>query len=161
MRIEYQLAHSTRVDITDTRVDITVLDPQGKTIAVLGLTPETHGNATGLGKSEFCLSRVVAAMDKHVTYINVATACYPQVAMIPPHYDTDRELLDVSLATIGLTEPSRAKLLWIQNTLHVEEVECGEAFLPLARTRRDLEILTEPRALPFDAFGMLPRTMRR
>jgi hypothetical protein len=135
--------------------------PKIKRIAVRSLTDQTHGNATGLGKSEFCLTRVVEAMDRRVTYINVATACYPQVAMIPPHYDTDRELLDVSLATIGLNEPSRAKLLWIQNTLHVEEVECGEAFLPLARTRGDLEILTEPRALPFDAFGMLPRTMRR
>jgi len=98
-------------------------------------------------------------MDKRVTYINVATACYPQVAMIPPHYDTDRELLDVALATIGLTEPPQAKLLWIQNTLRVEEVECGEAFLPLVRERSDLTILTEPRALTFDAQGMLPRTM--
>lgn len=133
--------------------------PKIKRIAVRGLTEQTHGNATGLGKSEYCLSRVVEAMDKRVTYINVATACYPQVAMIPPHYDTDRELLDVALSSIGLTEPPHAKLLWIQNTLHVEEVECGEAFVPLARGRTDLEILTEPRELPFDASGMLPRTM--
>lgn len=133
--------------------------PKVKKIAIRALTEQTHGNATGLGKSEYCLTRVVEAMDKRVTYINVATACYPQVAMIPPHYDTDRELLDVALSTIGLTEPPHAKLLWIQNTLHVEEVECGEAFLPLARERSDLTILTEPRALVFDAQGMLPRTM--
>ena len=133
--------------------------PKIKKIAIRSLTEQTHGNATGLGKSEYCLTRVVEAMDKRVTYINVATACYTQVAMIPPHYDTDRELLDVALSTIGLTEPPEAKLLWIQNTLHVEEVECGEAFLPLARGRGDLEILTEPRPLVFDAQGMLPRTM--
>ena len=135
--------------------------PKIKRIAVRSLTEQTHGNATGLGKCEFCLTRVVEAMDKRVTYINVATACHPQVAMIPPHYDTDRELLDVSLATIGLTEPPHAKLLWIQNTLHVEEVECGEVYLPLARERSDLEILTEQRELPFDEHGMLPRTMGR
>ena len=133
--------------------------PKLKKIAVRSLTAQTHGNATGLGKSEYCLTRVVTAMDKRVTYINVATACYPQVAMIPPHYDTDRELLDVALATIGLTEPPHAKLLWIQNTLHVEEVECSEAFLPLAQGRDDLEILTPPRELHFDAHGMLPPTM--
>jgi hypothetical protein len=79
--------------------------------------------------------------------------------MIPPHYDTDRELLDVALSSIGLTEPPHAKLLWIRNTLHVGEVECGEAFLPLAQARPDLEILTAPRDLPLDADGMLPRTM--
>lgn len=133
--------------------------PKIKKIAIRSLTEQTHGNATGLGKSEYCLTRVVEAMDKRVTYINVATACYPQVAMIPPHYDTDRELLDVALSTIGLTEPPHAKLLWIRNTLRVEEVECGESFLPLARGRNDLEILTEPRELIFDAQGMLPQTM--
>ena len=79
--------------------------------------------------------------------------------MIPPHYDTDRELLDVALATVGLVEPPQVKLLWIRNTLRVEEVECGEAFLPLALGRSDLQILTEPRELDFDVNGMLPRTM--
>ena len=133
--------------------------PKVKKIVIRSLTEQTHGNATGLGKSEYCLTRVVTAMDKRVTYINVATACYPQVAMIPPHYDTDRELLDVALATVGLVEPPHVKLLWIQNTLRVEEVECGEAFLPLAQGRSDLEILTEARALPFDTHGLLPRTM--
>ncbi|GDY19922.1 hypothetical protein LBMAG56_12670 [Verrucomicrobiota bacterium] len=133
--------------------------PKVKRIAVRSLTEQTHGNATGLGKSEFCLTRVVEAMDPRITYINVTTACFPQVGMIPPHYATDRELLTVALATIGLTEPPHAKLLWIRNTLHVEEVECGEAFLPLARGRSDLEILTAPRELEFDANGMLARTM--
>ncbi|MSU27965.1 MAG: DUF2088 domain-containing protein [Pedosphaera sp.] len=133
--------------------------PKVKKIAIRSLTEQTHGNATGLGKSEYCLTRVVEAMDKRVTYINVATACYPQVAMIPPHYDTDRELLDVALATVGLVEPPQVKLLWIRNTLRVEEVECGEAFLPLVRGRSDLIILTAPRELEFDAQGMLPRTM--
>ena len=131
--------------------------PKLKRIAVRSLTEQTHGNATGLGKSEFCLTRVVEAMDARITYINVTTACFPQVGMIPPHYRTDREMLAVALATIGLTEPPAAKLLWIQNTLHLEEVECGEAFLPLARGRGDLEILGEPRELPFDPAGMLPR----
>ena len=41
----------------------------------------------------------------------------------------------------------------------LDEVECGEAFLPLAHGRSDLEILTPPRGLEFDAHGMLPKTM--
>ena len=93
-------------------------------------------------------------------YINVATACYPQVAMIPPHYDSDRELLEVALATIGLTAPADAKLLWIRNTLDVGEVECGEAYLTEARERADLEIVVPPRPLPWDAGGNLPAIER-
>lgn len=133
--------------------------PKIKRIAIRSLTEQTHGNATGLGKSEFCLTRVVEAMDPRITYINVTTACFPQVGMIPPHYATDREMLGVALSTIGLTEPAAARMLWIRNTLQLSELECSEAFLSDALKRDDLEILTEPRALPFDADGMLPPRM--
>lgn len=130
--------------------------PKIKRIAVRGLTKQTHGNATGLGKSEFCLSRVVAAMDQRITSINVTTACFPQVGMIPPHYPSDAEMLSVALSTIGLTEPQNARMLWIRNTLHLLEVECSEAFLEEAKQRADLDILTDTRHLPINAEGMLP-----
>jgi hypothetical protein len=68
-------------------------------------------------------------------------------------------LLSVALSTIGLTEPADARMLWIRNTLQLWELECSEAFFPEASQREDLEILTEPRALPFDANGMLPPRM--
>jgi hypothetical protein len=130
--------------------------PKIKRIAVRALTAKSFGNAAGIGKSEFCLTRAVEAMDKALTYVNAVTASHPQVAMIPPHYDTDLELLRAALGTVGLVEPPRAKLLWIRHTLDLEHVECSEAFLPLARERDDLDILTEPRPMPLDAGGMLP-----
>ncbi|MBI5774257.1 MAG: DUF2088 domain-containing protein [Verrucomicrobia bacterium] len=134
--------------------------PKIKRIIVRGLTEQTHGNATGLGYAEFCLTRAVEAMDRRSTWINVTTSGYPAVGMIPPHYDTDREVLEVALGTIGLVEPPRARLLWIRNTLDVVEAECSEAFLEAARQRSDLEVLGEPRPLPFDAAGNLPKTLR-
>jgi len=130
--------------------------PKLKRIIVRGLTEQTHGNASGIGYSEFCLTRVVKAMDTKTTWINVLTAGYPAVGMIPPHFDTDREVIQVALGTIGLVEPAHAKLQWIRNTLHIEEAECSEAYLEAARQRPDLEILSEPRALPFDDAGNLP-----
>ena len=131
--------------------------PKVKRIIIRGLTEQTHGNATGIGYSEFCLTRVVKAMDTKSTWINVITSGYPAVAMVPPHFDTDREVIHIALGTIGLVEPAQAKLLWIRNTLHVEEVECSEAYLDAARQRPDLEVLSDPRALPFDDAGNLPR----
>ena len=130
--------------------------PKVKRIIIRGLTEQTHGNATGIGYSAFCLTRVVKAMDTNSTWINVITAGYPAVGMIPPHYETDREVIHVALGTIGLVEPAHAKLQWIRNTLHVEEVECSEAYLAAARQRPDLEVLSGPRALPFDDGGNLP-----
>ena len=67
--------------------------------------------------------------------------------------DSDREILDAALGTLGLVEPADARIMWTKNTLQVAEVECSERYLEEARGRDDLEILTEPRPLEFDANG--------
>ena len=59
------------------------------------------------------------------------------------------------LTQIGLTEPPDARLMWIRNTKEIAEVECSAAYLEEARGRGDLEILTDPRPLTFDAAGNL------
>jgi hypothetical protein len=133
--------------------------PKVKKIFIRGLTEITHGNASGLGNAEFCLQRVVDEMDKNKTYINCLTSGYPQAAMSPLPFPTDQAALDAALPIIGMAEPPDAKLLWIHNTLELAEVECGAAYLPLAREREDLEILTEPRPLSLDGSGMLPRSV--
>jgi hypothetical protein len=76
--------------------------------------------------------------------------------MIPLHYPTDREVLDAALPLIGLTDPPRARLMWIRNTLDVAEVECSAVYLEEAQERSDLEVLTKLRPLPLDVSGFLP-----
>lgn len=130
--------------------------PKIRNIVVRGLTEETHGNATGLGLVEFCLTRVVEQMNEHVTRTNCLTGGHATAAMIPVHYRTDREVLDAVLPIIGLTDPPHAKLMWIHNTLDVAELECSVAYLGQARERSEWEILSDPRPLPLDEKGMLP-----
>ena len=57
---------------------------------------------------------------------------------------------------MGLVAPRDAQVVWIRNTLDLGEVECSSAYLDEARERDDLEVLSEPRPLPFDAAGNLP-----
>ncbi len=130
--------------------------PKVKRIAIRGLTPETHGNAVGIGLSEFCKTSLLREADFKATRINVLTANQPSASMKPLDYDTDREILDVALSTVGLVEPPEAKILWIANTLELAEVECSAAYLDEARRRDDLEVLGELRDLPLDADGNLP-----
>jgi hypothetical protein len=134
--------------------------PKVKVICVRALTEETHGNACGIGMAEFCRSRAVRDTDVHKTRINCLTGGHAPAGMFPFDYETDREMLDTALPSIGLTEPPHAKLLWVHNTLDLIEVECGEAYLPQARELPNLEILTEPRPLPFDAAGNLPDSVK-
>ena len=130
--------------------------PRIKRIAVRRLSEATHGNAVGLGMAEFCRSQILQQMDVAATRLNALTANHITAAMLPLDYPTDRQMLEVALGTIGLRPPEEARLLWIQNTLQLAEVECGAAYWTEAQTRPDLEILTPPRPLPWDAEGNLP-----
>ena len=130
--------------------------PKVKLIVVRGLTEATHGNAVGLGCAEFCKSQVVRAMDRRATRLNAITAGHVAAAMLPLDYETDREILDLALGTIGLVEPPNARLLWITNTLELAELECSAAYLDEVRRRDDLEVLTPLRDLPLDVTGNLP-----
>jgi hypothetical protein len=76
--------------------------------------------------------------------------------MLPLDYPTDRKMLSTAFPLIGLTPPSEAKLLWIRNTLNLAEVECSAAYVEKAKSRQDLERLTDLRPMPFDENGMLP-----
>jgi len=134
--------------------------PKVKRVVVRALSEETHGNASGIGLAEFSTTRAIEQANLNITRINCLTAGHVAACMLPVNYDTDREVLDKALPTIGLTEPPHAKILWIRNTLDLAEVECSQAYLEEARSRPDLEILTEPRDLPFDAAGNLPLDVR-
>lgn len=134
--------------------------PKVKVLVARSLTEETHGNATGIGMAEFCTTRLIKQIDERKTRINCLTGGHVAAGMHPFDYETDREILDIALPTIGLAEPPNAKVLWIHNTLDLVEVECSEAYLAEAKTKPNLEILTEPRELPFDAKGNLPDSVK-
>ena len=130
--------------------------PKVKRICVRGLSPATHGNAIGLGLAEFCLTRVIDAMDVNVTRINSLTGSHPTAGMIPFDYPNDAEMLEAAVQTVGLVEPDSLRILWSQDTLHLGEIECSEAYWEQAQQRDDLEVLVSPRSLPLSEAGLLP-----
>jgi hypothetical protein len=133
--------------------------PKVRRIALRGLSAATHGNAHGLGMAEFCRSQLLRETNFAAVRLNGLTSGHIGASMAPLDYETDREMLAAALGTIGLTEPPQAKLLWIADTLHLAEMECSAAYLDEAQDRSDLEILSQPRDLPFDAAGNLPSTI--
>jgi hypothetical protein len=135
--------------------------PKVRRIALRGLSEGTHGNAIGLGMAEFCLTALLRQTDFEATRLNGLVSGHISAVMAPLDYPTDREMLAAALGTIGLAEPPDAKLLWIADTLHLGEVECSTAYLKEAQGRDDLEILTPPRDLSFDAAGNLPTSASR
>ncbi|REK19188.1 MAG: DUF2088 domain-containing protein [Planctomycetota bacterium] len=130
--------------------------PKVKRIIIRGLTEATHGNATGIGLAEFCTRRAIEQTDVETTRINCLTAGHMSAAMLPIDFPTDRATIEAALPTLGMVEPENARIVWIHNTLELEEVACSAAYLEEARGRDDLQVLGEPLPLPFDAEGNLP-----
>jgi hypothetical protein len=124
-------------------------------IFVRGLTEATHGNACGLGMAEFTNTRTAQAVDKKITAINSLTGGHPSAAGIPCHFDSDREVIENALATVGFVEPENARVVQIADTLHLGEVLVSEACLAEIADRNDLEVIDGPFEMPFDEEGNL------
>lgn len=129
--------------------------PKITRIVALNVTPESEGNCTGIGNADFTTRRLVEQMDRESTYTNSVTAQCPRSASVPPYYDTDVEVLEQCFATIGLVEPSRARVIRIRDTLHLGEVWVSEAYARELENREDLEVLGPPQPMRFDEHGQL------
>ena len=126
-------------------------NPVVDAIVILGLTPESHGNANGIGLADLTTRRVVDSIDYKSTYTNVLTTRLWSAGRLPVILETDREAVEVA---VGETPLDELRLVRIKNTLHLEELEISEALLPEAR-KIGLTILGEARALEFDATGRI------
>lgn len=124
-------------------------------IFVRDITDESDGNATGIGLADFTTTRLVDKIDRHATYMNGITALGPQKSKIPFYYDTDREAIAVALDTIGLTAPADARVIRIESTLRLTEMDISEVLLEDAKLHSRLAVIGETQPLPFDASGNL------
>jgi hypothetical protein len=130
--------------------------PRIKKIAVLGLTPETDGNATGVGMADVTTMRLFRQFDPAKTYANVIAATLLDGAAIPMIMNTDREAVQLAAKTIPQTRPEEATFVHIPNTLEIVDIDVSENLLPYIKANPDkFEIIGEPRPLEFDADGNL------
>lgn len=123
-------------------------------IVVRDLTPDTEGNATGLGVADVMLRRVAEQFDPVSTYMNCVTAKVPEAARLPLTVDTDRQALYVALACCLNVDTATSALARIQDTKHLEEFWASEPLLPELLATGRVEALGEPRPIAFDPRGM-------
>ncbi len=125
-------------------------------IFVRGLTPETHGNAIGIGLADLTTTRLAREMDPRISFVNAMTALTPQSAKLPVYFDTDREAIESALASLPLPDPAAAKIVRIADTLSLVELDVSESLWAEVKTRPEFTGLGEPRAMAFGADGNLP-----
>jgi Domain of unknown function (DUF362) len=107
------------------------------------LTPDSHGNAIGLGLADIVSSRLVTAMDPMPTYTNALSSMTPATARVPIHFPTDAACLRAALRMAGAEEdPQRARIVRVRNTLMLSKVVCSAAYADEIESRSDLDIVT-------------------
>lgn len=105
-------------------------DPFIRRVVCLDLTPESHGNALGVGLADVITSRLYDKIDYQVTYANVITTTFLERGYIPIVQPTDQAAMELGLKAIGRKiDPADAKMIQIKNTLELTEMFVSEAVL--------------------------------
>jgi hypothetical protein len=114
--------------------------PRIKRIVALRLSPESEGNAHGVGLADFVTRRLVDAIDPVATYTNAVTSTFVERAFIPITLPTDRDAIETALASLSISDVSQARIARIRNTLHLDEVWLSAPVLDEVAGRPGAEI---------------------
>ena len=124
-------------------------------IFVRGLTEETHHNASGIGTVEVTTLRCVRDIDWAITWTNMMTANFLPGCRIPCFAENDREALRWAIRTCTGIDYANARVVRIQDTMHMEEIQVSENLARSLEGREDVEILSEPFDIPFGPDGYI------
>ena len=129
--------------------------PKITRIFVRDLSVGSEGNAIAIGNADFTTRRLVDKIDHQATYINAITSSCPEAVRIPPYFESDREVLDVAINTIGDIKAEDARIVHIRNTLNLEEMYISENMLPEVNDLDGVSIKGSPAPMVFDTQGNL------
>ena len=127
-------------------------DPDYHTLIVRDLTPESHGNAMGIGFADLTTRRLVEKIDFTQTYTNGITSGTWAIVRIPITLESDRACL---LTALEKHETGSTRIVRITNTLELEELAVSESLIPYVREHDDLEVIGTPEDMRFDGDGNL------
>jgi hypothetical protein len=149
-------------DISGTGMDLNVVGmwrrtggaptPDFRCITALDLTPNSHGNAVGVGYCDLIPRRLADKIDLAATYTNCLTAANFNGGKLPITLSTDQAVIDAALPR---TNPSAARVVIARNTLELGLLWVSTALLDQVATIPTLEQIGQRQPLAFDAFGRL------
>jgi len=127
--------------------------PDYRTLVVLDLTPESHGNAMGIGVADLTTRRVIDMLDTQATYTNALTAGVWTAARLPIALENDRAALETALSRVR--DPEKVRMARITNTLHLGTIWVSAVLLPELGAIGGIEVDELPVELQFDGGGRL------
>lgn len=129
--------------------------PDVNKMVVLDLTPQTEGNANGVGTADFTTKRLVDKMDLEATYANGLTSTVVAPTKIATTLANDRMAIQAAIKTSNILDFTKVKMVRIKNTLDISEIEVSEALLNYIKEHPNMEQCSDPFELIFNEEGNL------
>lgn len=124
-------------------------------IFVRELTPESNGNATGIGLADFTTARTIERIDREASYTNALTAVTPASVKLPIYFQSDRECIERAVASVALPEGTIPRIVRISSTLSLRKAEVSEAYAKDILANPALAVTRAAQPWTFDAAGNL------
>ncbi len=129
--------------------------PSISRIAALQLTPETHGNANGIGLLDVTTRRVYDRMTFEETYPNALTSTAAVSVRIPMVMANDMLAIRAAIQTSGAINPAEVRLVRIKDTLSLGDLQASPAAAAQLSSSADAKIIGTSEPLAFDDAGNL------
>lgn len=126
-----------------------------KKMFVRNLNKETHHNGCGISLADMTTRRCLSSIDFETTWINVVTSTMLNGGKIPMYQENDRDALRVCIRTCNDIDYKNPRIIRIKDTLSMESIEVSEAYYDECLNNPEIEILSEPHDMEFDADGFI------
>ena len=124
-------------------------------LAVLDCSPESHGNAVGVGFADLTTERLVSQIDPVPFRLNVLTSCFLERARVPIALPSDLAVYEAAVQTCWRLDPAEARVVVIPNTLEVSTLWTSPALEAEVAAHPHLTRETGYAEPPFDPTGTL------
>jgi hypothetical protein len=127
--------------------------PDFRTLIVLDLTDQSHGNATGIGMADLTTRRMIDKIDLNATYTNALTSGVLRSARMPISLEHDKAATEAALNRS--TDPLGVRMVRIVNTAFLGTFWATEAVLPELRRQENIAVDDTPIQFRFSDEGRL------
>ncbi len=126
-------------------------------IYVRSLSPQSYGNAVGVGMADVISEGMYQAIDWDTTRVNATTSSNLTSIRTPVRTQTDREALELLSKVVGRDRQEDVTIAWIQNTLELSQIAVTENLGLVDGVQR----VGEPLEWEFDTSGNLAGGLER
>lgn len=117
--------------------------PHIQKMVLLDVSPESHGNAIGMGIFDVVTRKVFDQLDFESIYANAIAVKCLEDAKIPLIAQNEDEAIRIAFKSLRRVTSDQLRIVKIKNTLELDEIEVSDALLEVVRANEKMTLLEE------------------